>query len=268
MNTAIDNKNSEPIDFWYDPDKRSILYQIGAACLFTFVAWYLVSNTMINLERQSIATGFGFLNKEASFEIGESLIEYSAADRYTRALVVGFLNTLLVSFIGVILTVILGTFLGIARLSKNWLVSKCAAAYIELFQDIPVLLQLFFWYALFYEMLPSPRDALTPFKGLFLCNRGLIFGIPEAHPVYKYITIVVIIVAVFIFILKKWAQKRQNLTGKPFPVFSTALFLLFGLPLVCWIIGGAPTAMNVPELKGFNFKGGVTISPEFAALLL
>ncbi|MBU4130973.1 MAG: ABC transporter permease subunit, partial [Proteobacteria bacterium] len=141
-------------------------------------------------------------------------------------------------------------------------------AYIELFQDIPVLLQLFFWYALFYEMLPSPRDALTPFKGLFLCNRGLIFGIPEAHPVYKYITIVVIIVAVFIFILKKWAQKRQNLTGKPFPVFSTALFLLFGLPLVCWIIGGAPTAMNVPELKGFNFKGGVTISPEFAALLL
>ncbi|MBU4129930.1 MAG: amino acid ABC transporter permease, partial [Proteobacteria bacterium] len=131
MNTAIDNKNSEPIDFWYDPDKRYILYQIGAACLFTFVAWYLVSNTMINLERQSIATGFGFLNKEASFEIGESLIEYSAADRYTRALVVGFLNTLLVSFIGVILTVILGTFLGIARLSKNWLVSKCAAAYIE-----------------------------------------------------------------------------------------------------------------------------------------
>jgi len=140
MNT-INNKNSEDISFWYDPDKRSILYQIGAACLFAFVAWYLISNTMANLERQSIATGFGFLHKEAAFEIGESLIEYSAADRYARALSVGFLNTLLVSFIGIILTVILGTFLGVARLSKNWLINKCATGYIELFQDIPILLQ-------------------------------------------------------------------------------------------------------------------------------
>ncbi len=146
MNKAIDTTNSETISFWYDPDKRSVMYQVGAALLFAFVAWYLVSNTMTNLEKQSIATGFGFLNKEAAFEIGESLIEYSAADRYLKALVVGFLNTLLVSFIGVVLTVILGTFIGIARLSKNWLVSKCAAIYIELFQDIPVLLQLFFFY--------------------------------------------------------------------------------------------------------------------------
>jgi len=149
MNKAINKKNSEHISFWYDPDKRSLLYQIGAAFLFAFVAWYLISNTMTNLQRQSIATGFGFLNNEAAFEIGESLIEYSAADRYMKALYVGFLNTLLVSFIGVILTVILGTLIGIARLSKNWLINKCAAGYIELFQDIPVLLQLFFWYAFF-----------------------------------------------------------------------------------------------------------------------
>jgi len=264
----MNNKNSEAISFWYDPDKRSILYQIGAACLFAFVAWYLVSNTMANLERQSIATGFGFLDKEAAFEIGESLIDYSAADRYARALWVGFLNTLLVSFIGIILTVILGTFLGIARLSKNWLISRCAAGYIELFQDIPVLLQLFFWYAFFYEMLPSPRQALSPFSGLFLCNRGLIFGIPQAHPVYNYMAIALIIAIIIIFFIKKWAKKRQNLTGRAFPVFYTSIGLLIGLPLVSWLLGGAPTEMNVPVLKGFNFKGGLSISPEFAALLL
>ncbi|MBW2653668.1 MAG: amino acid ABC transporter permease [Deltaproteobacteria bacterium] len=267
MNT-INNKNSEDISFWYDPDKRSILYQIGAACLFAFVAWYLISNTMANLERQSIATGFGFLHKEAAFEIGESLIEYSAADRYARALSVGFLNTLLVSFIGIILTVILGTFLGVARLSKNWLINKCATGYIELFQDIPILLQLFFWYAFFYEMLPSPREALSPFNGLFLCNRGLIFGIPQAHPVYKYMAMAILIAVIIMFLLKKWAQKRQDLTGKAFPVFYTSIALILGLPFVSWLIGGAPTEMSVPVLKGFNFKGGLTISPEFAALLL
>ncbi|MEN8212260.1 MAG: amino acid ABC transporter permease [Thermodesulfobacteriota bacterium] len=268
MNKAINNQNSENISFWYDPDKRSIMYQIGAACLFALVAWYLVSNTMSNLEKQSIATGFGFLNNEAAFEIGESLIEYSAADRYMRALWVGFLNTLLVSFIGIVLTVIIGTFIGVARLSKNWLINKCAAGYIELFQDIPILLQLFFWYAFFYEMLPSPRNAVNPFSGLFLCNRGLIFGIPQAHPVYKYMAIALIIAVIVIFFIKRWAKKRQNLTGKAFPVFYTSIFLILGLPFLCWLIGGAPTAMSIPVLKGFNFKGGLSISPEFAALLL
>ena len=262
------NKNSESISFWYDPDKRSIMYQIGAACLFVFVAWYLVSNTMTNLERQSIATGFGFLNNEAAFEIGESLVEYSAADRYAKALYVGFLNTLLVSFIGIVLTVIIGTFLGVARLSKNWLINKCAAGYIELFQDIPILLQLFFWYAFFYEMLPSPREAINPFAGLFLCNRGLIFSIPQAHPVYKYMAIAVILAVIIIFFIKKWAKKRQDLTGKAFPLVYTSIALILGLPFVCWLIGGAPTEMSVPALKGFNFQGGLSISPEFAALLL
>lgn len=268
MMKAIKNTNSEHVSFWYDPDKRAIIYQIGAACLFAFIAWYLVSNTLSNLERQSIATGFGFLNKEAAFEIGESLIEYSAADRYARALVVGFLNTLLVSFIGIILTVLLGTFIGIARLSKNWLVNKCAGIYIELFQDIPVLLQLFFWYAFFYEMLPAPRGAINPFSGVFLCNRGLIFGVPQSNPVYGYMGIALIVAIIIGIFLKKWATKRQNLTGKIFPVFRTFVVLIIGLPLLCWLIGGAPTDMSVPELKGFNFKGGLTVSPEFAALLL
>ncbi|MFH2093201.1 MAG: amino acid ABC transporter permease [Pseudomonadota bacterium] len=268
MNTAVNTEHSDTISFWYDPDKRSIVYQIGAAFFVAFIAWYLISNTMTNLERQSIATGFKFLSHEASFEIGESLIEYSAADRYGKALVVGFLNTLMVSFIGIILTVILGTFIGIGRLSKNWLIKKCASGYIELFQDIPVLLQLFFWYAIFYEMLPSPRQALNPISGLFLCNRGLIFGIPAAHPAYKYMFISLIIAAISVFIIKKWARKRQDQTGQIFPVFSVSVALLIGLPLACWLIAGAPVQMNVPVLKGFNFKGGMAVSPEFAALLL
>ena len=268
LNNAMKTTSTENISFWYDPDKRSILYQIGAALFVAFIAWYLVSNTMTNLANQNIATGFGFLDKEAAFEIGESLIEYSAADRYLKALSVGFLNTLLVSFIGILLTVVLGTFLGIARLSKNWLVNKCATAYIELFQDIPVLLQLFFWYAFFYEMLPSPKQAITPFEGLFLCNRGLIFGIPAAHPVYKYMALSILLAAIVIFFIKRWAKKRQDATGKIFPIFKVSILLVLGFPLVCWLVGGSPTQMSVPVLKGFNFKGGMAVSPEFAALLL
>ncbi len=261
-------KDSDNISFWYDPDKRAVIYQISAAVLFILVAWYLISNTMTNLEKQSIATGFGFMNNEAAFEIGESLIEYSAADRYLKALFVGFLNTLQVSFIGVVLTVVLGTLIGVARLSKNWLIKKCATVYIEIFQDIPVLLQLFFWYAFFYEMLPSPKKAINFFDSIFLCNRGLIFGVPAAHPVHKIMLIAGIAACIFIFFLKKWAKKRQDATGRIFPLLPVSIGLFLGLPLVCWIAAGAPTQMDIPVLTGFNFKGGMSISPEFAALLL
>jgi general L-amino acid transport system permease protein len=260
--------STPPVSFWYDPDKRSILYQAGAVGLFAVVAWYLISNTMANLESQNIATGFGFIEKEAAFEIGESLISYSAADSYLKALLVGFLNTLIVAFIGIVLTVILGAVIGIARLSENWLVKRCAAAYIELFQDIPVLLQLFFWYAFFYEILPSPKNAISPFDGLFLCNRGLIFGIPAPHPAYKMMALSIIVAIVLIFILRKWAKHRHNRTGQAFPLFRASIFLLVTLPFICWFFGGAPTQMDIPVLKGFNFKGGVEISPEFTALLM
>ncbi len=265
-----DDQNNTPasISIWNDPDKRAIIYQITAALMFALISWYLVSNTMANLERQSIATGFGFLEKEAAFEIGESLIPYSAADKYIRALAVGFLNTLLVSFIGIVLSVLLGTVIGVARLSKNWLISRVAAIYIELLQDIPVLLQLFFWYAFFYEILPSPRGALSPFNGLFLCNRGLIFGIPAAHPVYKYMFGALVVAVIIIFFIKRWATDRQNKTGQPFPVLWVSTGLIVGMPFLCWLLGGHPTQMNLPALKGFNFKGGVAVSPEFSALLL
>jgi general L-amino acid transport system permease protein len=256
------------VAFWNDPHKRSILYQLGVLAMVGLLGYYLVSNTLANLERQAIATGFGFLEKEASFEIGESIIPYSAANNYLRALLVGVLNTLLISFIGIVLTVILGTIIGILRLSTNWLVSRLAAVYIEVFQDIPVLLQLFFWYALFYEVLPSPRQALSPFHGVFMSNRGLVIAIPEYTPAYLNMAVAFIVGCLVVSFLCRWARKRQAKTGRSFPIFRTSVGILIVLPILAWLAGGAPTTMSVPQLKGFNFHGGLTISPEFSALLM
>jgi general L-amino acid transport system permease protein len=258
----------EKVPFLRDPEKLAVLYQCLTALAVGLLAYYLIHNTLANLERQSIATGFGFIDREAGFEIGEALIRYNAADSYGKALAVGFLNTLIVSFIGITLTILLGTILGIARLSTNWLMARLSAIYIEVFQNIPILLQLFFWYAFFYELLPGPRQALNPIPGLFLCNRGLIFGIPQAHQAFLHAAIALLVATLLIFFIKKWATKRQEASGQYFPVLQVGALLLIGLPLLAWWLGGAPTEMNVPELTGFNFKGGMVISPEFTALLL
>jgi general L-amino acid transport system permease protein len=254
--------------FWYDPGKRSILYQLVTIGMVALLSYYLISNTLSNLERQSIATGFNFLHKESSFEIGETLIPYSAADTYGRALIVGTLNTLMVSFIGIVLTIVLGTLIGVARLSSNWLVSRLAAFYTEVLQDIPVLLQLFFWYALFYDVLPSPRQALNPVKGVYLCNRGLMLSVPAAHPAHAYMGAALVVAVFLVIMLRRWAKRRQDRTGKSFPLVKATLVLIFGLPLLTWWLAGAPTQMSTPVLQGFNFKGGLSLSPEFAALLL
>jgi len=256
------------IPFWHDPTKRAIIYQVVVLGMVGMLGYYLFTNTLANLERQNIATGFGFFSREASFEIGESPIPYSAADNYARALLVGVLNTLKVSFIGIILTVILGTFVGIARLSANWLVAKLAAIFIEVMQDIPVLLHLFFWYVVFYEVFPPPRQALKLFTGAYLCNRGLIFPVPEAHPAHGYMALAFVAGCVAVWLLWRWAKRRQEKTGQPFPVFLVSLTILLVLPLATWLLGGAPLKMNVPAFRGFNFQGGITLSPEFAALLL
>ncbi|HOP47376.1 MAG TPA: amino acid ABC transporter permease [Desulfobacteraceae bacterium] len=264
----MDDIQTEKIPFWLDPKKRAIIFQIGVFCAVGLLAYYLISNTLINLEKQSVATGWGFLQKESSFEIGESPIEYSAASTYLRALIVGALNTLKVSFIGIVVTVILGTIIGVARLSTNWLVSKLAAIYIEVMQDIPVLLQLFFWYAIFYEALPGPRQALAPIKGIFLCNRGVAFTVPASHPAHKYMFLAIVVACFSVYFLRRWAKKRQDETGKIFPTFRVGISTIIGLPLLTWLAFGAPIAMDTPKLVGFNFKGGMMLSPEFIALLL
>jgi len=268
--TTPDKGHAPPgaVPFWRDPDKRAIIFQAVTLLLVAMICYYLFSNTQANLERQSIATGFGFLNSEAGFEIGESVIDYSASDPYSRALLVGALNTIKVAFIGIVLTTILGTIIGVARLSSNWLVARLAAAYIEVMQNIPVLLQLFFWYAIFYESFPAPRQALNPINGVFLCNRGLIFGVPAAHAAWGAMGWAVVIALAVGYGLHRWGDRRQVKTGKIFPAIRATMALCVILPLATWILFGAPTAMDVPELRGFNFKGGVTISPEFSALLL
>jgi len=183
-------------------------------------------------------------------------------------LLVGALNTIKVAFIGMILTTLLGTLIGIARLSSNWLVSKLASGFIEVMQNSHVLLQLFFWYAIFSETFPSPRQALHPFPGVYLCNRGLIFAVPQPDPAHTAMFIALLIALVGCWFLARWASRRQDRTGKIFPVVRAWIALCLGLPLLAWGLWGAPTAMNIPHLRGFNFSGGMTVSPEFSALLL
>ncbi len=252
----------------YDKTFRSILYQILVFGGVFLLGWFLVSNTLTNLERQDIATGFGFLEREASFGISESVIEYSPADTYGRALVVGILNTLKVSLLGIVLATILGTLIGIGLVSKNWLLRFLGKTYIETFRNIPLLLQLFFWYSVITNAFPSPRQALNPIGGVFLSNRGLYLPIPAENPAWTAVMIAVVVGVIGAFVLRRWSLKRLEATGEVFPYLSVGLGVIVGLPLLVWLFSGAPTEMNVPELRGFNFQGGISMSPEFFTLLL
>ena len=264
---ASEQTNNVKTYFWNDEKTRAIIYQIVTAAFVAFIGYYLISNVQTNMEKQSIASGFGFIEKEAAFEIGETLIEYSAADTYGRALVVGVLNTLKVSLVGMILTTILGTIVGVCTLSRNWLISKLGTIYVEVFQNVPVLLQLFFFYALFYEAFPAPRQALNPITGVFITNRGVDFAVPAPDPAWAVMGWAFAAAVVITWLVNRWAVKRQERSGQQFPTFWVGLGILIGFPLLTWILNGAPTEMDVPVLKGFNFQGGRNISPEFSALL-
>lgn len=253
---------------WNDPSFRAILYQVFVLGLVGLTVWYLVSNLQANLASRNIATGFGFLGLEAGFGISESLVEYSPASTYGRAIFVGILNTLRVAVIGIILATILGTIIGVLRLSKNWLIAKVCSAYVETMRNLPLLLQLFFWYAIITETLPSARQALNPLPGIFLSQRGINFPVPEFGIAFDLILIGIALGIIGAVAFRFWARKRQDLTGQQSPVLLVALALLLGLPFLGWLVGGAPTTMSVPELRGFNFRGGASLSPEFAALLV
>jgi general L-amino acid transport system permease protein len=259
---------SKKLSFWYDTRKRAIVYQIMFIAALGGVCFYLFYNIETNLNKQSIATGFGFLGKQSGFAITESLVPHAAPSSYAHALMVGLINTLEISFIGIVLTMLLGTIMGIARLSRNWLVSRLAGIYIEVLRDIPVLLQLFFWYAVFYQNLPSPRQPISIFGSLFLCNRGMFFPIPVYDPVYVRMALAFLPACLATIILRRWAKKRHVRTGRLFPWVRVSLIMLIGLPVLLWVLAGAPLKWNIPRLAGFNFDGGISISPEFAALLL
>jgi len=251
---------------WNDPGTRSLIYQVLILGIVGFGVWFLVSNTLHNLAVRNISTGFGFLNREAGFAIGESVIGYSPADTYGRAIWVGILNTLRVSIIGIIVATLLGTLLGVARLSKNWLVSRVAGAYVEVMRNIPLLLQLFFWYAIITEIMPGPRQALNPMPGVFISNRGLKLPTLQGDGL-DWILGGLAVAIVAIVLLGHWGKKRQEATGRIFPLGRWAAGLIIVFPVAGWLLGGAPLALELPELKGFNFTGGLTLTPEFAALL-
>ena len=253
---------------WNDPIIRGWVFQIVVVALVGLLAWFLVSNTVENLERQKIASGFSYLEREAGFEIGDSMIAYSPADTYGRAILVGALNTLKVAILGIILATILGTMIGVGRLSPNWLLAKICEGYVEMFRNVPLLLWLFLFYKLISEAFPGPRQALNLLNSFFLSNRGLYFPVPLADPIHKWMGLALLIGIAATFVVKRWAKKRQDATGQPFPTIRTGIGLIVGLPLVIWLLGGAPHHMSWPELKGFNFEGGTVIQPEFTALLV
>ena len=253
---------------WTDPVFRSIVWQVVIVGVVALIVWYLVRNTSENLAARHIATGFAFLDRTAGIPIGEHLIPYNpAVNTYGTALVIGVLNTLKVAIIGVILATILGTLIGIGRLSKNWLLSKITAFYVETLRDIPLLLQLLFWYTIL-QGLPAPRQALHIGQFFFLTNRGMKVPLLEWQPAHTWALLAFIAGAIGTALWNRRARKRQEATGVRPVVWPVAVALLIGLPVVVWAVFGAPFTLDVPALKGFNFQGGGTISPEYFALLL
>jgi general L-amino acid transport system permease protein len=252
---------------WGDERIRNVVWQLLVVGIVGGIIWWLWSNTVHNLEVRRIATGFDFLHREAGLPIAESLIPYDPSMTYLRALTVGVLNTLKVAIVGIVLATLLGTFLGIARLSRNWLVAKIAYWYVEIVRDLPLLLQLLFWYALL-QGLPGPRQALNPIHGVYLSNRGLKLPFFEWESAHSWALLAFVAGAVITFLYRRAMRAKQMQDGQPRKVWPVALLAMLGAPLVVWWAMGAPFTPDVPALRGFNFRGGIDVSPEFFALLL
>ena len=251
---------------WNDPRARAVFFQALVLGTVVVLGMFLVRNTMLNLERQGIASGFGFLGTTAGFSISMSLVEYSEESSYGRTFVVGFLNTILVSVIAIFFATILGFVIGVARLSSNWMVAKLATVYIEVLRNIPLLLQIFFWYFGVLRTLPKPRDSISFLDIFFLNIRGLASPSPIFEPGFWLTPVAFALGLVGTIAVARWAHKRRDMTGQQFPVFYTALGLIIGLPVLALVVTGFPLSWDIPVLKGFNYKGGLVIIPELVAL--
>jgi general L-amino acid transport system permease protein len=253
--------------WWRDPRVRSLAYQIGSVAVVAAIVAYFAHNASVNMARQGIASGFGFLDREAGFEISTTLIPYSPADTYGRALLVGLLNTLVVAAVGCVLTTIFGTLLGIARLSSNWLLRQITLWYIEIMRNTPLLLQLVVWWDLLRFSAPGPRDAWKILPGVFVSNRGLAYPVPVWHEAHLWMLAAMLIGICMTILVARWARQRQERTGEQFHTILVGAGLIILPALAVFIAAGAPLELDTPALAGFNFQGGVVISPEFAALL-
>lgn len=263
---SIGRATTQP-SWWREERFRSWAFQIGAVAITAALLGYLWHNALVNMERQGIASGLGFLDRESGFEISTTLISYTPANTYGRALLVGLLNTLLVSAIGCVFTTIFGVFLGIARLSSNWLLRQVTLWYVEIFRNTPLLLQLVVWWDLLRISAPGPRQALQILPNVFVSNRGLAFPVPSWHETYLWMLAAMLLGILAAVSVARWARRRQERTGEQFPAILAGFGLVLLPPLVVFVAAGAPFDLEVPALAGFNFKGGTIISPEFAALL-
>ncbi len=253
--------------FWADPRLRGVLFQAVALALVVCLFWTMASNAGEALKRSGQATGWGFLWNTAGFDIGFKLVAYTARDRHIDALVVGLLNTLLISGLGIVLATVLGFVIGIARLSPNWLVSRMATAYVEFVRNVPLLLWILFFYLALIPVLPPVKQAMSLGDVVFLTNRGLY--VPKLHWTDGAIWIVVAFVAAIVLAAAAtiWSRRRQKATGHRPPDLLIGLALIVGLPVAAFFATGAPVSLEFPELKGFNFNGGLSILPELVALL-
>lgn len=250
-----------------DPRVAGLFWQVLVVAIAVAIVAWLWSNAVHNLSVRRISTGFAFLGREAGMPIADSWIDYSPKNTYLRAFIVGIVNTLRVAVIGIVLATVIGTLVGIARLSSNWLLARLAAVYVELLRDLPLLLQLLFWYVLM-QGLPAARQAWKPVEGVFLSNRGLILPSVPLHEANWWTIVALVAGLIALHLVRRRLVAQQMLDGKARPTWPYAFGLVVALPaLVSWLLGASWSIM-LPELRGFNFVGGLTLAPEYFALLI
>ena len=242
--------------------------QLLFVAALAWISYEIVANARANLQAQRITAGFGFLANNAGFDVSQSLIPYSGSDPYTRVFLVGLLNTLLVSVIGIFFATLIGFIVALGRLSPNWLLSRISGGYVELIRNLPVLLQILFWYLAVLAALPNPRQSISIFDSFFLSNRGLIIPRPIGEPGFEPFVLALLIAIVVAIALWRYSRRLLFDSGKVIKVWPYALGLLIGLPLLATLVFGAPVKFEIPALKGFNFAGGSRVIPEFVALTL
>jgi len=245
---------------------NGVATQIAFAAVLAWIAYEIVANARTNLETQHIASGFGFLNYNAGFDVSQSLIAYTNSDTYWRVFFVGLLNTLLVSVIGIFFATVIGFIVALCRLSPNWLVSRIGGIYVETIRNLPLLFQILFWYLAVLAALPGPRQSISIFGTLFLNNRGLIVPRPVSEPGFDPFLVVLAIGIVGALGLRRYARRALFQSGRLIRIWPYVLGLVVGLPLVATLILGWPFTFELPQLKGFNFAGGARVIPEFVAL--
>ncbi len=251
---------------WNDKEKRSVLLQIITILLLFAFLYYIVNNAMTNLATIGKSFSYKFLSDPSSYDINQTLVAYDSRSPHSRALLVGVLNTLLVAFWGIILATIVGFSLGVLRLSKNWLINRLVYVYIEYVRNVPVLLHILLMYGIIVNTLPRPKFAINFDDTYFLTNRGFYTPKPEFEPAMWAVFIIFIAGIVFSWWFRNYAKKVQDTSGKVYPVFYISVAAVVVVPVLLYFLLGSPIVWELPALKGFNFKGGLVLRPEFLAL--